>query len=902
MDELEFEDEFLHYGTKRHSGRYPWGSGKDGHSTPDGFLAAVKELKDQGYSEKDIAAAMGLRNTAELRAGRSIALNEVRASAQAMAVRLKEKGMSNQAIAERMGLKGESSVRNLLSAYEKGKTDKLDGTVSFLKSELEKAPYLDIGRGTDATMGITNTHLNTAVAALQMEGYNVYPIKTFAVGTGLPITVKVLAPPGVDYATVARNPGDIRIVGGKSNDFGKTFEIVKPPVQLDSKRLAIRYGEDGGADADGVMYIRPGVPDLALGNSRYAQVRIAVDGTHYLKGMAVYKEDLPDGVDIMFNTPKKNTGNKLDALKPLGDDEDRPFGAVVSQAYYTDASGKRHQSVVNIVNEEGDWDNWSTNLSAQMLSKQPLGLAKQQLGIKYDQKKDEYDAIMALTNPTVKKRLLESFSDDVDSLAVDMKAAGLPRQATKAILPIKSMKETEVYAPHLPNGEPVVLIRFPHGGKFEIPELTVNNKNPDAKKILSTNPRDAIGINPKVAERLSGADFDGDTVLVIPNRSGQIKSAPALQGLKSFDPKTQYPYHDGMKVMTKRETQIEMGKISNLINDMTLKGASETEIAAAVRHSMVVIDANKHKLNYKQSEIDNGISALKDTYQSTPGSKGRGASTLISRAGADVRVNEKRPARVSEGGPIDPLTGKKNMVDTGNMVRTAVKDPVTGKKTYDGPEVHKTVRSTKLAETDDAHTLSSGTPMERLYADHSNKLKALANQSRKSMITTQDVKRDPEAAKVYAEEVGAIKAKVIAARQNAPKERQAQITARLIVKAKKQDKPEMDDDELKKVKRQALVRARAAHGAKPQQIEITPREWEAIERRAISPTLLREVLLKADLDVIKDYATPREAPVMGASSMARAKSMLASGRTPSEVAEALGVPVSTLNSALDREA
>ena len=52
-----------------------------------------------------------------------------------------------------------------------------------------------------------------------------------------------------------------------------------------------------------------------------------------------------------------------------------------------------------------------------------------------------------------------------------------------------------------------------------------------------------------------------------------------------------------------------MGKISNLITDMTLLGASEDKLARAVRHSMVVIDDEKHHLDYKQSEKDNNIAA-----------------------------------------------------------------------------------------------------------------------------------------------------------------------------------------------------------------------------------------------------------------------------------------------------
>ncbi len=100
---------------------------------------------------------------------------------------------------------------------------------------------------------------------------------------------------------------------------------------MSSKRLAIRYAEDGGSKADGVIYVRPGVDDVSLDGSRYSQVRIAVDGTHYIKGMAMYKYDLPDGVDLMFNTNKSDTtGNKLDALKPMKTDSPtNPFGSSI---------------------------------------------------------------------------------------------------------------------------------------------------------------------------------------------------------------------------------------------------------------------------------------------------------------------------------------------------------------------------------------------------------------------------------------------------------------------------------------------------------------------------------------------------------------------------------------------
>ena len=82
-----------------------------------------------------------------------------------------------------------------------------------------------------------------------------------------------------------------------------------------------------------------------------------------------------------------------------------------------------------------------------------------------------------------------------------------------------------------------------------------------------------------------------------------------------------------------KKTDTEMGRISNLITDMTLLGADDHEIARAVKHSMVVIDAEKHKLDYKASEKDNNISALMKKYQ---GKARGGASTIVSRGSGAV--------------------------------------------------------------------------------------------------------------------------------------------------------------------------------------------------------------------------------------------------------------------------
>lgn len=883
-------DELFHIGTPRHSGRYPWGSGDNPYQRNVSFLAQIDDLKKKGLTEAEIAKGFGI-STAKLRAAKSIAKNEKRKADEAQALRLKEKAYSNVEIGERMGI-GESQVRNLLNPSNQAKSDILFSTSDMLRKQIDEKGYLDIGEGVENHIGISNTKMKTAVAVLENEGYSVYYVKTRQLGTGKETTVKVLAPPDTTYSEVYKNQDKIRTITDYSEDGGRTYLGIEPPQSVSSKRVGVRYGDEGGADMDGVIQLRRGVDDISLGQSNYAQVRIMVDGSHYLKGMAMYSDNMPDGVDILFNTNKNPTGNKLDAMKKLKEDEDNPFGSTVRQRHYIGADGKKHLSPLNIVGtedpeglktpgEEGGWSQWSKRLSSQMLSKQSPSLAKEQLDLSYKIKKSEYDEIMSLTNPAVKKKLLESFADGADASAVHLKAAGLPRTANHVILPINSLKDSEIYAPNYRNGEKVVLIRHPHGGKFEIPELTVNNRNKEALSVMK-QAKDAVGINSKVAQRLSGADFDGDTVLVIPNNSGKVKTSPSLEGLKGFDPQTAYPGYEGMKPMSPRLKQTEMGKISNLITDMTIGGASSAELARAVKHSMVVIDAEKHKLNYQQSAKDNDIQALKKRYQS-----GGGASTLISRASSEVRVNARKPRPMALGGPVDPETGKKIFVDDS--------------KTYiDKKGRTKTTQtsSTKMAETDDANTLSSGTVMEKVYANHANRLKSLANNARKESLTVKPQSYSPSAKKVYSKEVASLDAKLNISAKNKPLERQAQLIGNAVVKAKMQATPDMDPADIKKVKSQALKAARERTGASKQNIQITPKEWEAIQAGAISNNKLSKILDNTDLDLIKQYAMPKSSPAMSPSRVARARAMLNSGYTQADVADAMGVSTSTLSAAL----
>lgn len=896
-----------HYGVLRRSGRYPWGSGGPEYATNEGFLKYEEALRKEGMNEIDRAKMFGISST-ELRAAKSVAKAQKKSDDIATAQKLRDKGMGYTAIGQQMDL-GESSVRALLADGVKEKTENLQSIADMMERQVEANGIVDVGAGVENHLGISETKLRAAVAVMREKGYEYHTVQIDQLGTsaGSKTLVRVLAKPGMSYRDIVTDPSypnNIKQLTEYSTDGGRKdgWLGIQPPISVNPKRVAVKYNEEGGGEADGVIYVRPGAKDLSLGQSRYAQVRVKVGEGHYLKGMAVYKDDLPDGVDLMFNTNKSDTGNKLDAMKKTKDDPDNPFGSLVRQLH--DEKGNVN-SAMNIVNEEGRWNDWSNTLSTQFLSKQSPALIRERLDDTFDRKKRELDEINALTNPVVKKKLLQEYSDSLDASSVHLKAAALPRTSNNVILPINSLKDSEVFAPNLPDGTRVALVRHPHGGTFEIPELTVNNKNPEARKIIGTNAPDAIGINHKVASRLSGADFDGDTVLVIPNDSGKVKSTAALERLKGFDTQREYPRYDGMKTMdggrynaktkkvefeegkssSPRGTAVQMGDISNLITDMTIKGANTEEIARAVRHSMVVIDAEKHVLDYKRSERDHGIRALKTKYQ---GGSTSGASTLISRAKSDDRtVAERRLRKASEGGAIDMKTGEKVYVETGRSWVGKNGETVVAKQS---------VR--KLELTRDARTLSSGTVQEDLYANHSNRLKRMADEARLSMVKTKPGTSVPSAKVAYKTEVAELNAALNVARKNKPRERAAQIAANAVVQMKVADSPSMDKAEIKKLKYQALEEARTRAGASKTRVHITDSQWEAIQAGAISPTKLAAILDNADMERVRELATPRVNPVMDSARTARAKAMISNGYTQAEAAQLLGVPVSTLQGSL----
>jgi len=897
-------DELTHYGMPRRSGRYKWGSGKEPYQHAGDFESRVAELKNQGCSEKEIAETIGL-SINHLRIQQSLAKDERRLAKVDTAEALRAKGYTPTQIAKQMGYPSESSVRSLLNEKSKDRMNQAKATADLLRKEVDEKRMVDVGPGVERELGIKRDKLDRALYLLEMEGYNVYtggvPNVT---NKGTQINRTALCAPDVQHKEIYNFDQVKTLKEYTSRDAGITYDKLVYPKSMDSSRIAIRYKEDGGIQKDGVIEIRRGVDDLSLGDSHYAQVRILVDDKKYLKGMAIYSDKMPKGVDVVFNTNKSKATPKDKVFKDITNDPDNPFGATIKvggQSYYTDKSGKKQLSVINKRAEEGDWSDWNDTLPAQFLAKQSMPLIKKQLGEAIADKQFEYDEIMQLTNPTVKKARLKAFSDSCDASAVHLKAAALPGQKYHVIMPITTIKEDEVYCTNYDNGTTVALIRYPHGGTFEIPIVTVNNKHKDSIAILGKTPSDTIGISSKVAERLSGADFDGDTVMVIPtNKKTKIASTPQLEQLKGFDPKDAYPEREGMIYMKRTtptgkvidKTGLQMGIISNLITDMTIKGASRDELAMAVKHSMVVIDAAKHKLDYKKSEADNKIAALKKAYQShidDDGVERYGASTLISRSKSEVQINKRHGSpHINKKGndDYDPTRPEGALIY--KKYHEEYIDPKTGKTKV------RTQSITKMENTDDAYSLSSGRIQETEYAEYANKMKAMANQARLDIVSTKKMLYDSKARAAYQKEVDSISSKLNIALLNAPRERQAQALANSSSKAKKEANPNMSKKDQQKEAQRALTAARIALGAKKQPITLTDREWEAIQKGAVSETTLKKVIDNMDTDDLVSKATPRTKTTVTAAKANKITNMKKLGYNTAEIAKGTGLSVSVV--------
>lgn len=921
MFDVTYEDYLAHYGTLTFSGRYEWGSGEHPYQRLGFSYDDFKSLKDQGLTEKQISEHFNM-SMQELRDNKSLAIAFERESNVRKATELFESGKTNTQIAKEMGV-NESTVRGWLdNKAARDHSTAIFKTAEIIGEQVDKKKVIDIGAGVEKSLGVSPTRFKSAIRLLELGGYETKTLYLSQVNDKEKQTTwKVLMKPGTTEAEAIAMLQDANIgtvFDIHSEDNGLTFYAIEKPKSIDSKRVGVAYD----IEKDGLIEVRRGVEDVSLGKNTYCQVRIAVDDTHYIKGMAVYSDNLPDGVDILVNSNKKPgtplIGETKDnsCLKPMKTkddgsiDWDNPFGAAikmkdgvtVGQRHYKDENGKEQLSTINIINEEGDWAGWKKTLSSQMLSKQSIGLIKEQLDISKQSAIDEFNEINAVSNPTVRKKLLYSFADQCDSLSEDLSAAALPRQSSHVIIPVKSLKDNEIYAPNYKDGEKVVLIRYPHGGLFEIPELVVNNRNKEARGMIGETAVDAVGITQATAKKLSGADFDGDTVIVIPNTGNKIKTQKAQKELMDFDPEIYYdPKLPKMKDATKAQ---EMGKATNLIADMTLKEAPLEDVIPAVKYSMVVIDAQKHSYDYKQAYEDFGIAKLNEKYR---GRSNAGASTIVTRAKSVDYIPQRKQARSNKElgivNGIDIKTGEKVYIETGKTRYT----PKTDKEgnVIGWTETLKTDKVTKMSLAKDAFELVGNpeNPKEIAYADYANTLKSLALEARRTAVNTANLKRDPSAVKVYEKEVESLKEKLDKVAFNKPKERQAQALANKRLKAAIRDSSqEMTRDRKKRIANELLAGARLSLGAKKPKIEITDREWLAIDSGAVSSNILSQIIANVSLDSIRNQYMPRETQRsrLSYSEEALIRSMAARpGVTQAEIADAMGFSVSTINAVLN---
>lgn len=941
----EEQDDFLmHYGVGHEdnppgpgSGRFPYGSGVNpGQHQPYTLAKQVKELKDQGLTAKEIAEGLGFKSTTQLRAHLSLEKDRQKAYLSSEVPRLRAKGMTIKEISERLDI-SDGSVRNYLDADRKIQIGKTTTVANALKSELENKKYIDIGSGVELEIanGVSKERLKTAVEMLKAEGYEVvYPQIEQLGNPGKKTTIMTLCAKGVDkkdaYKEIGDDPSVIEPFTTYFQDNGASALGLKPVESIDSSRVHIRYAEevgpDGarGIDRDGMIQLRRGVDEVSLGKSNYAQVRIAVDGTHYMKGMAVYGDDslFPPGCDIIYNTNKKMGTPPEDVFKemkhiknPDGSkgpvNQANPFGASViqnqyddngritagGQSYWTDSEGKEHLRVINKVNDQGGWQKWSLSASPQFLSKQPKELIERQLKLTLEDRQAEYADIMEISNDTVRRKLLEDFREDLYSSAGHLKAKAFPNQTDNVLISIPSLGEDECYCPNYAHGEKLALIRFPHGGPQEIVVAKNNLHCKEAIDTIGPNAPDALGLHPSQYPKLSGADSDGDNVVTIPLSTAKIQSKPIFEGLQDFDTKS-YKFADpDAPGMTSQNKQTEMGKATNLIADMGLLGAKEPEIERAIKYSMVVVDAEKHHLDYKKAYQDLNIRQLKIDYQ---GGANKGAVTFVTRAGSEDHVPEYRTYG------IDPETGRDIIKETGEVYYTKEtpkkKEPYL--KEHVKTQTQDKIDTIRLKGGDARELMSSQTnphPVEELYANYANELIRMGNEVGKQIAKAPKLVYSPSAAKEYAPEVESINNKLIAALKNAPRERQAQALGTARFKAQVEQNPSLLDDkaEKKKVKGQCLTQARADVGAKKPSVKLEPREIEAINAGAISDSKLKTILDNADMDIVRKAFQTNTKNGISASMEALARSMAANGYSNADIAARLGVSATSVSKILN---
>lgn len=261
--------------------------------------------------------------------------------------------------------------------------------------------------------------------------------------------------------------------------------------------------------------------------------------------------------------------------------------------------------------------------------------------------------------------------------------------------------------------------------------------------------------------------------------------------------------------------------------------------------------------------------------------------------------------KTTDGDTISYDPTDKKSYDKYNPVE--VKDKSTGISTYtnkDGSVKYatktRTQVSTKMAETDDAYTLVSQYrhPMEVVYAEYANSMKSLGNKARLEATNTGKIPYSTEAKKEYASEVKSLEDKLTNAQVNRPREREALRRANAEISEKLAADPDMKKEDIKKLKQRAVTKYRAEVGSvkrSDRNIEISDREWEAIQKGAISETKLKQILNNTDIDKLRERAMPKLTTSPSSAQIAKIKALSASNYTLGEIAKATGFSTSTIS-------
>ena len=964
--------DYEHPGAYTHtgSGRYHHGEGENPHQHDYDPEYEFAQMKHRGASEEEILKAMGLSTTEYRKLVKELKSKDMTARHEDV-VKLSEMGLGATAIAKELSKRygyeiSEGTIRGDLkriAAGEKVRVTKLEATKKILIDTLNEhtedgKPYtfVDVGEGSEKYINVSQVLKDGAVSAIARENTDVFEhvIQVAQVNNSQQkTTVKFLVKVNDPSLTEGKSETEVKkaaaaylhqhydemapitsSVIGAAEGVPSSVRKVEYPVSISHERVMIGYSDDpvNGDDnlaKDGTMIIRPSAKDLTMtdcdtqtGVTHYAQVRIAVDDSHYCKGMAMYgrEDQFPPGVDVIFYTNK--TSNKswdkvLKEFKKTKDengnivvDKDNPFGAdlkATGQRYYYDENGEKKMSAVNVLREEGDWNEYRKSLSAQFLSKQNLAFARNQLNTSIDNAKTQFDEIAAVKNAQVRNKLLEDFAESCDAKAIDLSAAATTGQLTQVLLPCPSLKSTtynddgsikeygHVYAPNYPDGHKLAIIRYPHANICEIPVLIVNNSNPEGKTQIGRG-LDAIGLPKSALDQLSGADTDGDTgtcidVTKLEELGLHVDTTKYFDELIGFDSKAAAPMTDvtvlnknwnarsdgtSGKTMSKRDRGLQMGRITNCISNMQkATGVTRDEMVRAMKYSMIVIDAYKHNLDWKGAEQEYGIKEIYDKYSSGD----KKAIWTVSKASTqggletqDFKYESYTKADGTEGQKkvyINTETGEKYWSYTGREYEKLKEDPTTGKKTGTGEMVKATQKSTGMEDAwrrgEDATALVSAynTPMEQEYAKYSNAMHDIANQARKMMVNnTETVVATAEVKAQYVNEVASLKAKLEVAQQNAPKERLAQMYAQAALKSWKANNPEdaKDSDMLKKKRTYFQNQARARTGANGSgtRVKISAKEYEAINAGAVPKNTVTDVLKRCDKNTLNKQAVPHD--------------------------------------------